>query len=265
MIRLIVFCSFFLFSVLFGQQPPKNVVGQILKNGEIRISTTGNQPPYSFKSKIGKLMGYEIELAEHLAFTMNVKLIWVVKPFVELLPALEKGEIDAIMSGMTISPERNLKAAFTGPYIISGRSILAKAHRLASLDEMKEINRPAIKIVTIEGSISQQFVKNLAPNVKLITTKDYESGVQMVLDDKVDLMVADYSICVLSFLQHVDEGLATLEMPLTIEPIGIALPSNDFLLHNMVSNYITALSMTGFLEELEKKWFEDATWLSYLP
>ncbi len=124
------------------------------------------------KSKDGQLMGYEIELANLLTNAMNLKLNFVEKPFSELLQSLEKGEIDVIMSGMTITPERNLKATFVGPYIVSGKSILAKSKRLSALDEMGEINRPTIKVAALEGSTSQRFVEKLAPKVKLVTTKD---------------------------------------------------------------------------------------------
>ncbi|MFC2088725.1 transporter substrate-binding domain-containing protein [Calditrichota bacterium] len=259
---LIVFISA-VSTFLFAQE--KSAINRILKAKEIRVGTTGKQPPFTAKAKDGKLMGYEIELTKILADAMKVKLTFVEKPFAELLPALEKGELDAIMSGMTITPERNLRVAFAGPYIVSGKSILAKAKRISDLDEMGEINRPVIKAVVLEGTTSQKYVENFAPNVKLTTVSDYESGVELVLTNKVDVMVADYPICVISILRHPDEGLATLEEPLTIEPIGMALPANDFLLHNMIRNYLNALNMVGVLADLEKKWFDDGSWLIRLP
>jgi len=112
-------------TLLFSQDG--KVLNKILKSGELRVGTSGSQPPFTMKSKDGQLMGYEIELAKLLIDAMNIKLKFVEKPFSELLAALEKGEIDVIMSGMTITPERNLKATFAGPYIVSGKSILAKS------------------------------------------------------------------------------------------------------------------------------------------
>ena len=248
---------------LFAQD--NSVLNRILKTRELRIGTSGNQPPFTAKSKEGPLMGYEVELAEMLSEAMGVKPRFVRRPFSELLPALEKGEIDVIMSGMTITPERNVRIAFAGPYIVSGKSILAKARRLSDLDEMDEMNRPRITVAALRGTTSQLFVEKLAPKVKLITTTDYETAVKMVLDDKADAMVADYPICVLSILRHPEAGLATLDAPLTIEPIGLALPPKEFLMHNMIENYLGALQMTGVLEDLEHKWFEDGSWLIRLP
>ena len=46
-----------------------------------------------------------------------------------LLPALQAGKVDMVLSGMTITPDRNLKVAFVGPYFISGKAILTKIKR----------------------------------------------------------------------------------------------------------------------------------------
>ena len=250
-------------ALLFAQD--NTSLNRILKTRELRVGTSGSQPPFTAKSKEGTLMGYEVELAQILAEAMNLEVKFVVKTFPELLPALEKKEVDVVMSGMTITPDRNMKVVFAGPYIVSGKSILAKYKRLAALDEMDEVNRPAITVVALKGSTSQSFVEKFAPKAKLVTTVVYEAAVQMVLKDKVDIMVADYPICALSLLRHPNAGLATLDQPLTLEPIGIALPPDSFLLHNMIENYLNALQMTGVLEDLERKWFEDGSWLIRLP
>ena len=61
-------------------------------------------------------LGLEVDLARALARTMGVEANLVTMPFKELLPALERGDIDAIFSGVTMTAERNLKVAFAGPY-----------------------------------------------------------------------------------------------------------------------------------------------------
>jgi polar amino acid transport system substrate-binding protein len=257
------FLILFIPIMLFSQEG--KILKQILKRGELRVGTSSNQPPFSMKSKDGKLMGYDIKLARLLADGLKLKLTFVEKPFSELLPALEKHEIDLIISGMTITPERNLKFTFAGPYMVSGKSILAKSKRLSALTEMGEINRKTVTVVTLKGTTSQVFVENNLPEVKLIETSDYDTAVKMILDNKADLMVADYPVCVLSVLRNPDADLAVLEEPLTIEPIGIALPPEAFQLHNLVENYLSALQISGVLADLETKWFQDGSWLIRLP
>ena len=53
--------------------------------------------------------------------------------------------------------------------------------------------------------------------------------------------------------------------PLTVEPLGIALPPNDSLFLNLIQNYLNALSATGALTAIQAAWLEDASWLAELP
>lgn len=189
----------------------------------------------------------------------------VERPFAELLPALEAGDVDAVMSGMTMTPERNLRVAFVGPYIVSGKSILTKSSTLAAIQETADIDQSQVKLVALKGSTSQKFVQKVLPKAKFTAVDDYDQAVAAVLGGGADAMVADFPICALTALRYPDAGLATLVKPLTIEPIGMALPAGDSLLLNMVENYLGALEAIGLLEELEMRWFEDGSWLIQIP
>ena len=241
------------------------VLSRIVENGELRVGMSGAQPPFSVKSKEGKIIGYEADLAMLLANAMGVELKIVEIPFPKLLEALENGDVDVVVSGMTMTPERNLRAAFVGPYVISGKSILTKDATVASIQEAGQIDKESVKLVALASSTSEKFVRGLMPNAALETVADYDTAVNMVLNDEATAMVADYPICALSVLRHQDKGLVTLAEPLTIEPIGIALAPGDSLLLNMVENYLGALQGVGLLDELEAKWFDDGSWLIHLP
>ena len=241
------------------------VLSRIVKSGKLRVGMTGDQAPLNVKSKSGEIIGLEADLANLLASSMQVDLEIVQKPFAQLLPALEKGEVDMVMSGMTITPERNLRVAFVGPYFVSGKSILTKSKKLAEASGADTINDPSVSLVALDASTSARFVEMVLPKTKLTTVDSYDAAVKFVLGDKADALVADYPICVLSVLRFPEAGLATLLTPLTIEPIGIALPPNDMLLLNLVQNYLGALQSTGVLESLRQKWMEDGSWLTQLP
>ena len=248
---------------LAAQDAP--VLDRIVKSNELRVGMSGGQPPFTVKSKSGELIGYEVDVARLLANAMGVELKLVEKPFGELLDALTAGEVDVVMSGMTMTPERNLRAAFVGPYIVSGKSILTKDRTLARADEAQDIDLANVKIVALANSTSQKFAETFLSKAQLVTTSDYDEAVKMILDDKATALVADYPVCALSVMRYADSGLVTLAEPLTIEPIGIAISPGDSLLLNMIENYLGALEAVGLLAELEAKWFEDGGWLMQLP
>jgi polar amino acid transport system substrate-binding protein len=241
------------------------VLERILKSGQLRVGMSGNQPPMNVRTHTGAFIGLEVDLANLFADTMGVKLTMVPKPFPQLLAALEAGEVDMVMSNMSITPQRSVNVTFVGPYMLSGKSILTKSTNLAAVSSANELNKAEFKIVALENSTSQQFVEKALANATLITTQDYDAAVKMVLNDEVDLMVADMSICVLAVMRDADSGLTTLNQPLNMEPIGIAISSADGQLANLLTNYLATFEGAGVLEALRKKWMENDAWIANIP
>jgi len=241
------------------------VLKRIIEKSEIRIGMSGDQAPLNAKNRSGSLFGFEVDVAAVIADAMGVRLTLVEKPFPQLLPALKSGEVDIVMSGVTITAERGVDFKFVGPYMFSGKSILTKSNILARAEDPNDINSSTVKLVALADSTSQEFAELNLPEAPLTTTEDYASAVKLLLDDKVDAMVADMPICILSVLRHPGRGLTTLPAPLNIEPIGVVVPSNDPQLASLIENYLNALDGTDILPRLREKWFEDASWVTSLP
>lgn len=255
-----VFIAVMMISLTINGMAQKNLK-KISENGELRVGMTGNQPPFSMKSLDGKLIGYDVDLANVLAESMGVKLNIVETPFPELISALENGDIDIIMSGMTITMERNMKVAFVGPYVLSGKSVLTRQPEFSQAEESEQLNSQSVRLVVLKGSTSETYAKSEMPDAEIALVDNYDDGVNMLIDGKTDIMVADYPICAYQALVFPEKGLITLAEPLTIEPIGVAISPEDPLLLNLVENYMTSLAMIGVLDALEIKWFESGEWL----
>ncbi len=247
-----------------GSTSASPVLDRIQKRGELIVGTMGNMPPLNMTAKDGEIFGLEPDLAQLMARAMDVKVKFVTKPFNELLPALQNGEVDMVLSGMTITPERNRKVAFVGPYFISGKAFLTKIKNIAYADEAEDANNPKTKLVTLKDSTSQAFAEAFLDKTTLFTTGNYDEAVDMVLQDKVDAMIADYPICVVSVFRYPEAGLLSVVTQLTYEPIGIGLPANDPLLVNWTQNTLNNIEGSGILDELKLKWFARGNWLNKL-
>jgi polar amino acid transport system substrate-binding protein len=241
------------------------VLDRIMAKKELIVGTAASMPPLNMTTKDGEIIGMEMDLARLFANGMDVKLTFSRMHFNELLPALGKGQVDMVLSGMTMTPQRNLKVAFVGPYFASGKSILTKKKNVESVDELSKMNHPDKVLIALKGSTSQLFVEKLIPKAKLLLANDYDQAVASVRNDTAVAMVADYPICFVSVSRYPDAGLITLGKPISYEPIGIALPANDSLLVNWVQNSLNFLEKTGEFEALIQRWFKDTSWLSRLP
>ena len=240
------------------------VLDRILAKKELVVGTAADMPPLNMTLKDGTIAGMEVDIATMMANSIEVKLTLKPMRFNDLLPALQAGQVDVILSGMTMTPLRNTQVAFVGPYFASGKSVLIKQEKVASLQNTEMMNNPNVTVAALKGSTSQQFVERFAPKAKLVPTDDYDQAIAMVLEGKVLAMIADFPICNVSVLRYRDKGLTTLKSPLNYEPLGIALSPGDPLLLNWAQNFVTNLVNSGELSLLQRKWFEDAAWVPQL-
>ncbi len=238
---------------------------RIVSRGELIVGTAASMPPLNMTTKDGKIIGIEPDIATFIAGGMGVKLTLKPMAFHELLPALEAGEVDIIMSNMTITGKRNLKVAFVGPYFISGKSILTKDIAFASIENGAELNKPEISLAALKGSTSQQVIETLLPKAKLVATNTYDDAVKLVIDRKVNALVADYPICLISTFRYPEEELSTMLKPFTFEPIGIAAPANDPLLVNWLNNFLISFKGSGELKKVTNYWLNNDEWVKRLP
>ena len=249
--------------MLAGNSSAGPVMDRITKKGELVVGITGTQPPLNMTTKENEIIGYDADISRLIAVNMGVKLRYARFPFPELMPALEAGKVDVVISSMTITPDRNLKVAFVGPYYISGKGILAKAATAFAV-QTEGLNKPNLRIAALKASTSAFFVEKAAPKAKLVQTQSYDEAVDLLFQDKIDALIADYPFCAYSSIRYKDKGLVSGESRLTYEPLGIAL-QEDALMMNWLENLLRALEGAGELNRLSDKWFKDVSWMKQLP
>ena len=239
------------------------ILDRIMKRGELVVGTSGTQPPMTATSKKGEIIGMDADIAGLIAANMEVKLQFVKMPFNQLLPALKDKKIDMIISGMTMTMERNRDVAFVGPYYASGKGILTRTEKIADLQGQNALNSEKFTVGVLKDSTSQRFVTQSAPKAKLIAIESYDAAIGMLLAGKVDAVVADLPFCSFSAYRYQDKGLVAGESPMSFEPLGIAV-REDTLLINWLGNFIEILKGGGALNLIHAKWFKDGRWISQL-
>jgi len=246
-----------------SSKPSQSHLTRIVESGVMRVGMSGEQPPLNMTSKTGEILGLDVALARVLAAAIGVRAEIVQVPFPRLIDALEKDEIDLIMSGMTITAQRNLRVVFVGPYYVSGQSLLSKSTALLG-SKPDALNEPKVRLAALRSSTSQTWAQRTVPKATLTLTQSIDEGIQLVITDQVDAFVADQEICYFAMLRHPNAGLATRAEPFTVEPIGIALPPDEPQLMNLISNYLGALEMDGALQRARMYWFRDESWVEGL-
>jgi len=255
----LVFTAFF-FVVISSVHAADNspVLSRIQKSGKLVLGTSGTMPLMSEKTMTGEVIGYDIDMAKALAESMGVELVTKIIPFDELIPALEKGKVDIVLSNMTMTVDRNMRVAFVGPYFVSGKCLITKEQEMAKAGSATDLKASDITMAVVKGTTSEKFVKQLLPQLKTLPVADSEAGADMVAKGKAKAMLTDFPICLSIMKRYPDSGFQSVVSLLTYEPIGIALPANDPLFANLAENFLVRAESVGVTQALTLKWFGNA-------
>jgi polar amino acid transport system substrate-binding protein len=240
-------------------------VHRIVESGELRVGTSGRQPPLNMKDRSGALIGLDIELAEALASAMELDLVLIEKPFPQLLAGLENNEFDLVISSMTITPARNARVAFAGPYMISGATLLTREEMVQEVADIEFLDSADRTWGVLSGSTGEAFVRDAFPNANVVTTDNLPALVPQIAAGEIDGIFSDLPYVRFELARHAEDGLAVLPSPFTTEPLGIALPADSPLLANLVQNYLNTLEYTGLLIQMKARWLNGGEWLSEIP
>jgi polar amino acid transport system substrate-binding protein len=237
---------------------------KIVKKGELVVGMSGDYPPFNVKAKSGKLIGFDVDLAGALAEGMGVKVKVVQIPFSDLLSNLEAGKIDMVVSAMTMTPKRNLKFAFVGPYFLSGQALLTTRETAIKAVTMKDVNKADFALAVPAGTTSEMVAKKYLTSTKLTVSKDMDAALKLLLAGKIKAVLTDNATASVASFRYGDKGIISTGA-LTFEPIGIAVTGEDPLLLNWLENLLGMLKGGGEMDALTDKWFKDPSWVKELP
>lgn len=167
---------------------------------------SGDQPPFSMTATNGSMFGLDVDMAMGLAEQIGVKAKLIKMDFKNLIPALERGELDMIISGVTMTIDRNKKIAFIGPYLISGNTFTTKNKEYIDADEIEDIDLEGVKIAVMQGTTSEEFLNANIDKATVYKSATNKAAMQLIIDGKADIMVAGYPTIAVALLDNRTEG-----------------------------------------------------------
>ncbi len=211
-----------------------------------------NFMPFEFKDPAtGAYVGFDIDMWKLIADNLGLEYELQPMDFNGLIPALQSGNIDAAIAGMTIKSEREKVVDFAYPYYDAGLMILVPVGN----NDIKSLEDLEGKVVATKlGTTSEDFVKKnaKAKDVKLFPNID---GAYMEMGTGgADAVLFD-SPAVLYYAQTAGKDKVKVVGPLYMgQSYGIAFPSGSDL-REKVTIEILKLMEGGQYAELYKKWF----------
>ncbi len=239
----------------------KSTLESILKKGELRVGFEAGYMPFEMTDKKGQFVGFDIDMAKEMAKAMGVKFVPVNTAWDGIIPSLITDKFDIIMSGMTVTQERNLKVNFADPYIIVGQSILLNKKHAGKITSYKDLNDPKYIVTSKLGTTGEQAVKRL---ISKCTYKSFETEPEAALEvvnGKADAFVYDLPYCVVFMAQQGAGKLIFIDKPFTFEPLAWAVRKGDPDFLNWLNNFLNQIKNDGRYERIYNKWIKSTGWI----
>jgi ABC-type amino acid transport substrate-binding protein len=143
----------------------------------LRVGVAPENPPMIFVQE-GELAGVEADLARALGVRLGRRVVFTRFGADALLPALERGDVDVVMSGLSITPERARRVRFIAPYMQAGQLALIRFADLARFGRIHTIRRPGARVGFVYGTTGERFVGTDLARASSFGFDDVEAGAQ---------------------------------------------------------------------------------------
>ncbi len=144
-----------------GSNSSQTALAQIQANKKLVLGTSPDYPPFEFlvsEGGKGNVVGADIELAKKLAEKMGVELEIKTIDFDALIPALQSGKVDVVITGMSPTEERKKNIDFSDIYFQGKNGVIVKkgdAGKYKTEDDLKNV-----KLGVQKGSTQETYLKD---------------------------------------------------------------------------------------------------------
>lgn len=226
---------------------------KIQKSGKIVAGLDDNYPPMGFRDAKGNLIGFDVDMANEIGKRLGVEFEWQPTAWDGVVASLQAKKFDVIISGMTITPEREEAVNFAGPYIYAAQGVCVQEgnETIITSEDLKD------KIVGVQnGSTGLVVAEDLKDKVGIKEIKgyaDFALAFQDLKVGRVDAVIADNYVISGYIANMPGEFKFTAEL-FSEESNGIALRKEDTVLKEKLDQTIEEMILDGTMKEISEKW-----------
>ncbi|MEH6633047.1 MAG: transporter substrate-binding domain-containing protein [Halopseudomonas aestusnigri] len=230
----------------------------------LRLATSADYPPWESVNSAGDIEGFDIDVGNAICAKIKAECVWTNQAYDGLLPALEAGQYDVIISAISITDERKKRIGFSAPYAQAPSSFGASGDTFGDIKDRAKLDAALTgKTVGVQGaSIFEGLMENQFPNTKI---KTYERADQIVADlalGRLDAALMETSSWTSMSEANTSANLKTFGPQLTFEEypelgegIGLGFQKDKAKLKSRVDTAIAELLADGTIAQFSQTWF----------
>ncbi|MGN8769220.1 transporter substrate-binding domain-containing protein [Paenibacillus barengoltzii] len=232
-----------------------NLLNEIKTAGVIKVGLMGTYAPYNFLNENKEIDGFDADIAKEVAKRLGVKVEFAPQEFSGLIPSLQAGKIDAIISQVTITDERKQQIDFTQPYITNQVKIIVKDdnNSITKLEDFKGKNI-GVGLGTNDESYLRNDVLPQVGNFEIKTYDDVITSLQDLNAGRIDATINN----LYALKPIVDKNgykIKAVGDAIKSDQAGIAIRKNNPEFLAALDQALTDMKADGTYNTIFQKWF----------
>lgn len=234
----------------------QSVIEEIKQRGTMRVGIS-TFVPWAMRDKAGELIGFEVDIAKKIAEDMGVEIEFVPTAWSGIIPSLLAKKFDVIISGMTITPERNLTVNFSNTLVHTEQQMAANIAMAGDFKEIADFNKAEITITCRRGATSCTAAQRNFPQAQLRQFEDDAQAFQEVVNGNAHAMISSAPKPRFWTDANPDKIFLPFETELARESEGIVVRKGDYDAINFFNNWIVINQNNGWIKDRQDYWFKN--------
>jgi cyclohexadienyl dehydratase len=246
----IIFCA----ASLIAQAAPA-VAGRV--PGALRVGTSADYAPFSFRDRNGDLTGFDIVVAERLAGDLGRRIAFVPFRWFDLVAQLESGAFDVAMSGVTIRSDRAVRIAYTRPYVVTGAVAVIRGSDRLRYPSIRDLDRLGVRLGVNAGGHLEQVARERFAHAHVTPVSDNRALPELLRRGKIEAVISEeFEVQTWSGKQFMILEPFTRDR----KAYAVAPASSDLL--QQINDWLAAREADGWLNEQRRRWLGSRASLS---
>ncbi|MCH3918491.1 MAG: transporter substrate-binding domain-containing protein [Spirochaetia bacterium] len=209
-------------------------------------------PPFETKDQEGNPSGISVDFSKAFGQYINRDVKIENIAWDGLIPSLQTGKADMVISSMTITDQRKQVVDFSVPYANAQLAILANKN--SGIKSIDDLNKKGKKIAVKNGSTGFLYAQNHLANAQLIVLADESACVTEVVQGKADGFLYDQLTIYRNWQNHLDTTSAVFIPFQDVEKWGVAVRKGNIALLDQLNAFIPKFTAEGGFDKLTQKY-----------
>ena len=218
----------------------------------LNIGSDTTYPPHESINADGVVEGFDVDIVAEICKKINCQPNWVTTAWDGIFTALADGQFDMVVSGVTITDERDKTVDFSDPYIIVQQGVLIRVEdKGVTIEDFKSGSK---RLASQTGTTNAQLGEELVGRANMQLFDAFNNAVIALNNGDVDGVIID-STSATAFEQEFAGDLTLGITGLSSDPLGLVFQEGDPL-QDSFNEGLAAIKADGTIEKLTIRWFK---------